>query len=309
MSGRRLAAVLSGILILVIFAAIFFLYPQAKRQRYIFEKKRAQWLALERAIKNQTRKFSGKSGIVVKGLDTNWQISFNKEMIFPSASLVKIPIMAAVYKAAVEGRISLAAKIKLKPKDKTSGSGELKNMPAGSLFNVEELIERMVDSSDNSATNILIDLLGQEYLNRSFKEFGLRHTNLTRKMMDFSNRKNGVENYTTAADMATLLEKIYRGKLCNSFISRKCMELLKKQKHRDRIPAQLPRQTIVAHKTGLEMKACHDVGIVFAPKGDFLICVLTKGVVNSRVSKKFISNIALEVYNNYLFAGPKGVFD
>ncbi len=299
MSGKKLAAIFICALILVFSLSLFFLYPQAKRYRVLLEKKRARWVALEQAISSQARGFKGKSGIVIKGLDTNWQVSFHKEMVFPSASLVKIPIMAAVYKAARDGRIDLSSKIKLKASDKTSGSGELKNMPVGSVFSVEELIERMIASSDNTAANMLIGLLGFQYLNRSFKEFGMRHTNLSRKMMDFSGRKNGVENYTTAADMAYLLEKIYRYKLCNSFISRKCLELLKRQKVRDRIPAQLPSETVVAHKTGLEMKACHDAGIVFAPRGNFLICVLTKGVVNSRVSKKFISNIALEVYNNY----------
>ena len=172
-------------------------------------------------------------------------------------------------------------------------------MAPGSEFTIEELVERMIISSDNTATNMLIELLGFGFLNNSFREFGLKKTDLVRKMMEFGGRKNGVENYTTAEDLSYILEKIYRNQLCNTFISRKCQELLKRQKTRDRIPALLPGHIVVAHKTGLEMKVCHDVGIVYAPQGDFLICALTRGVANSRISKRFISNTALKVYNYY----------
>ncbi|MDI6605684.1 MAG: class A beta-lactamase-related serine hydrolase [Candidatus Omnitrophota bacterium] len=300
MTGRKLYFALSGVfLFLVISLSLLFVYPRLNKERALLERKKAQWSVLRQEISSQARNFKGKSGIVVKDLKMNWEISLNKEEVFPSASLVKIPIMAAVFGAAQSGKIRLESRIKLKVSDKVPGSGELKNIPAGRDFSIEELVERMVISSDNTAANMLIELLGFGFLNNSFKEFGLKNTNLARKMMEFGERKNGVENYTTAEDTSYLLEKIYRHKLCNSFVSEKCLGLLKRQKTRDRIPAQLPEDIIVAHKTGLEMKTCHDTGIVFAPRGDFLICVLTKGVVNSRISKKFISNIAFKVYNNY----------
>lgn len=265
----------------------------------MFEERKARWALLRQDLLSQARDYKGKSAIVVKDLKMNWEVDLNKDRLFPSASLVKIPIMAAVFKAGQSGRINLGSKLKLKAPDKVSGSGDLKNMAPDSEFSIEELVERMIISSDNTATNMLIELLGFSFLNNSFREFGLKKTNLSRKMMEFGDRKNGVENYTTAEDMSYILEKIYRNKLCNTFVSRKCLELLKRQKTRDRIPAQLPGHIVVAHKTGLEMKVCHDVGIVYAPQGDFLICVLTRGVVNSRLSKKFISNTALKAYNYY----------
>ncbi|MFH0763295.1 MAG: serine hydrolase [Candidatus Omnitrophota bacterium] len=300
MAGRKLFIVLfCAALLLVISLSLFFIYPEVTKQRALLERKRAAWSLLRQDLIREAGNFKGKSGIVVKDLKLNWEISLNKEERFVSASLVKIPILAAVFKAAQSGKISLADKIKLKSSDKVSGSGRLKNMPAGREFTVEELAERMIISSDNTATNMLIELLGFELLNSSFKEFGLKNTNLSRKMMEFDDRKNGVENYTTAEDISYILEEIYRNKLCNVFVSESCLGLLKRQKARDRIPAQLPKDIIVAHKTGLEAKACHDAGIVFAPQGDVLICVLTKGVVNSQISKKFISNIAFKAYNDY----------
>jgi beta-lactamase class A len=145
---------------------------------------------------------------------------------------------------------------------------------------------------------MLIELLGFEYLNSSFKDFGLKDTNIVRKMMDFRKRANGRENFTTASDMANLFKSMYYGRLINRDISKRCLLVLKKQKVKDRIPRKLPKGTMVAHKTGLERKICHDAGIIFTHSGGYLIVVLTKHrYKNSFPVKKFISQIALELYS------------
>jgi beta-lactamase class A len=118
-------------------------------------------------------------------------------------------------------------------------------------------------------------------------------------MMDFKYRKNGVENYTSAKDMALVMEKIYRKELINADVSKRSLELLKNQKINDRIPVKLPDGVTVAHKTGLERYVCHDVGIVFTEKGDYLIVVLTKTKKGFRQAKMFIADMALETYNYY----------
>ena len=130
---------------------------------------------------------------------------------------------------------------------------------------------------------------------------GLRNTNIVRKMIDFQERREGIENYTTAEDMAFLLEGLYRNNLLNKDISKQCLLLLGQQKVNDRIPRKLPKDGIViAHKTGLERHVCHDVGIVFTQKGNFLICVLIKHENKlAKPAKRFISDIALLTYNYY----------
>ena len=158
----------------------------------------------------------------------------------------------------------------------------------------------MIAKSDNTATNMLIDILGFDYLNKCFKDFGLEHTNINRKMMDMKSRSRGIENYTTASDMALIINKIYDGVLINREISKKCLDLLKMQSVKDRIPKLLPKDLNVAHKTGLERRVCHDAGIVFTKKGDFLICALIKhNYKSSRRAKRLISKLALLVYNYF----------
>ncbi len=167
-------------------------------------------------------------------------------------------------------------------------------------LSIERLIGLMIYESDNTATNILTNLLGIEYLNNAFKAFGLKNTDLSRKIADYHLREKGIENYTTAEDMALILEKIYRRILVNKDISEKCIGILKLQRINDRIPKYLPVDIVIAHKTGLEAGICHDVGIVFTRRGDFLISVLTKHKdSNSNPAKEFIAKVALYTYNYF----------
>ncbi len=287
-------------------AGLFFSYKVDARSREIkkgqalLADRRKAWLNLEKILQAKVKHFNGTVGIVIEDLDTGWDISFNENISIPSASLVKIPIMMACFQAQRDRLMSLKSKVRLKSEDKVSGSKVLGSKPAGSVFRVEDLLGPMITQSDNAAANALIDFLGFDRLNAYFKKMGLRNTNIVRKMMDFQERKEGRENYTTAKDMAYLLEELYRGRFLNKDISQRCLEILGQQKINDRIPRKLPKGICVAHKTGLERFICHDVGIVYTDKGDFLICVLVEhGNRYAKPAKKFISDVTLLTYNYF----------
>lgn len=265
---------------------------ELQRTQLALERRQARWSALQQQIEAELLNFNGEVGLVIEDLKTGWRLTHQPERRFPSASLVKVAIMAGYFQAVHDGHLELGTRLRLKAADKVSGSGVLKERPAGSAFTVEELIGLMISESDNTATNLLIDRLGMRYFDRYFQEIGLRQTNLARKMMDVASRAKGVENYTTAAEVALLLERLYRQELVSPGWSRRGLELLKQQKRRDRIPAQLPPETVVAHKTGLERYLCHDAGIVFTDQSDFLIVVLTKSRVSSQTAKTFIATLA-----------------
>jgi beta-lactamase class A len=275
-------------------------FSHTSKNALLTRKKAAAWKALSQAIKKEMSGFRGEAGLVIEDLSSGWQIVHNPNKLFPSASLAKIPIMASCFHAASAGELDLKEKISLKDSDKAGGSGILKYFARGSKLSVEELIELMITRSDNTAANMLIELLDFDYLNNSFKKLGLKYTNLKRKMMDFSRRRQGVENFTTAAEMSAILEKFYRREFIDGAASERCLGLLNHQKIRDRIPAKLPAGTPVAHKTGLEKGICHDAGIVFTKNGDFLICVLTSHRnKTARPAKKFIAEVAFLTYNYY----------
>jgi len=255
--------------------------------------------ALEEAVHKRVKAFRGDIGLVIRDLDSGWTFQVNPDKLFPAASMVKVPIMAACLKAAEEGRLSLRDDLTLKRSDKATGSGVLRRKATGSAYTIEQLVELMVTQSDNTAANMLIDLLGFDYLNQTFREMGLERTNLSRKMMDFRSRDKGIENYTSAREMADILEMIYRKGCVDSSVSEKSLGFLKSQKVNDRIPKLLPKDTIVAHKTGLERMVCHDAGIVFTDNGNFLISAFTRSTSGSSTAKRFISSVSSLVYTVY----------
>lgn len=276
----------------------FSVIQNIKKERLLLEQRRSAWAAFEERLRREINNFNGETAVIVKDLATNWEFDYNRDILFPSASLAKIPIMSACYLAAEQGLLRLDSQVRLRNADKISGSGILKNTRPGTAFTFEELIGLMIYRSDNTATNILTNTLGLDYLSRSFISFGLKNSNLSRRVADFRARDSGIENYTTAADMASLLERIYRKDLVNKDVSEKCLKIMSLQHIKDRIPRYLPEGVNVAHKTGLERGVCHDVGILFSGKGNLLICVLTRhSNQTSAPAKKFIGRAALLAYD------------
>ncbi|MDP8259880.1 MAG: serine hydrolase [Candidatus Gygaella obscura] len=261
------------------------------------QQRKSAWSNLKETIVNKRNHFDGRSAIMIKEYNSGWEMRFNQDNQFASASLVKLPIMLVAFLGESRSEIDLKDTIKLSDSHKSPGSGVLKKMHPGKIFTFDEILRIMITLSDNTATNLMIDKLSMDYINDKFLSLGLENTNLSRKMMDFNKRKQGIENFTTAKDMSFVLDRLYLNFKRNDPIAKKCFKFLKQQKINDRIPARLPKQTPVAHKTGLERNICHDSGIVFTDKGDYLICVLTRTTRGSKYAKKYIADISLDVYN------------
>ena len=310
MISRMRRWIISGLLVATAFCAGGWAAHRKQENVHVQEKarrvvrqtqqgRRAEWDALKGRMSAEIRRFNGQAGVVVVDLQTGWSLGHQAQRPFPAASVIKVPMMTACFQAAQEGKLDLNSNVMIRPSDKVSGSGVLKTLPGKTQVSVSVLIDWMVTQSDNTATNVLLSQLGMDYFNQHFRQLGLTGTQLSRPMMDFSLRKRGVENYTTAEDMARVLGMIYRQEAVSPKASRAGLELLKRQHLRDRIPALLPQGIPVAHKSGLERAVCHDAGIIFTRRGDLLICVLTQrkvGKGTSRPAKRFIARLARDAY-------------
>jgi beta-lactamase class A len=275
-------------------------YENKKNEEKIRLQRKITYEQLYEDIMPIIKKFNGEVGIFIKDLKTGVEIKYNENKPFPSASLVKLPLMVAVFYAVNDGNITFDTKLKLLKKYKCPGSGILKRYTSGKSFTLRQLIELMITESDNTATNMITEQLGLNYIDWLFKnKLGLKITNFSRNIMDLKKRSMGIENYTTASEMVHLLEKIYNGEIISKETSNEMLTILKKQKINDRIPRYLPTNLTIAHKTGLMHDTCHDTGIIFTPKGDFIICILTAEIKNITIAKKFIGNIASKTYQYY----------
>lgn len=252
----------------------------------------------EVAIVNSS--FSGESAVIIKDLqDQKIIVSTNAGQQYAAASMIKLPLMAVIFKAVDEGKLSLNQEFVFRRADIAGGSGLIKGMRLPVSLNLKKIMECMITESDNTASNKIINTLGFDYINKEFKSLGLTGTILRRRMMDFSGRKRGVENYTTASDLLFLLDKIYNKELINHGASEIMLSFLKRQKINDRLPLYLPKDCVCAHKTGLERGVVHDAGIVFSNHGNYIICVLTKDVKDYKTAKKYIARLSLCAFDTY----------
>jgi len=236
--------------------------------------------------------------IIIKDLTNDqWLLKYNENRVFPSASLIKIPIMIEALERVEKGELSLDKKIKIKAIDRVDYSiiSELTLKE----YTLIDLITLMIILSDNTATNVLIDLLGYEKINETVKKLNCNNTILKRKMMDFTAAKEGRENLTSPMDMALFMEKIYN----KSFISPKIcdimIDILTRQKHRDMLPRYILDEVKIANKTGELSGINHDIGIFYLENINYLIGIFTTKGKDDLVGKRTIGRISKLVYDNF----------
>lgn len=198
----------------------------------------------------------------------------NKSEKTPSASVIKVFIMEYIYTGASEGKINL---------EETVGNQS-----------VEALVKKMIQNSDNQATNTLIDRFGMDAVNEYIKANGYTQTVLERKMLDNAAREAGLDNYTSLDDVMRFLKKLYNNRDNSPY--REMLEIMKGQTVRTKIPLFLPENVVVANKTGELENVENDIGIVFSDKSAFAVAVLTNNTVNSAQTRIEIGRLAEKAY-------------
>lgn len=258
----------------------------------------ANWVLMETQLSELIKSYDGTVGVYIKDLKTGRVYERNSDQNFISASLIKVPVMAAVLQAVEDGKITLGTMIALKRVHIRGGSGRLKWSNIGKKFPVSELLYKMITQSDNTATAMLIDHLKYDYINQCFEKFGLTTTRIEPSGMSLADYlEPSKDNYTTPHEMGMLFEKIYRHQLVSDKLSDLMLAILKEAEGHQRLKQNLPGEWSLAHKTGLLRRNCHDSGIVFSSKSDYVICVLTQSSWNYGKAKGIIASIGRTIYS------------
>lgn len=225
-------------------------------------------------IEQLDQNLDGALGFAAIDLTTGRILTHNATAVFPTASSIKVPIMIELFRQARVGGLRLDQQVPLAPADLVDGSLRLAVMlrRGATTATVRELLEAMIEVSDNSATNKLIDLVGMDRVNHNLDALGFPETRLRRKMMDWVDTEHR-ENISTPLEMARLMEAIYRGKAGHEA---DCAEMLKIMKRVEAaMRAAVPARVEVAAKPG-EIPGVHcEAGIVFVPKRPFAIAVMS----------------------------------
>ena len=220
-------------------------------------------------------------------------VSVNGATQHASASMIKLVVLAALLDKAAAGQIDLAAQVEVTSSDIVSGTGTVQDDGPGT-YELQELARRMIADSDNTATNVIVDLIGMDAVNEEASKLGLTGTVMARKMMDMVAADQGVRNRMTSDDAATILNLIASGKLVNEQMSELAMSFLLQQTINAGLTDAIPAGVQVAHKTGELIQAEHDGGIVLAAH-PYVLVVMTEGIDNY-LGVSVIADVSRAVY-------------
>ena len=245
-----------------------------------------------------TRLSNARVSLAVRSLtDSSVVFEHRADERVPSASVIKLAIMLEAMEQVKAGTLDPDEIHILIDAEKTGGDGVLKTYSHRSRIAYRELLRLMMIYSDNTATNIFINELGMEAVNRRMQTIGLTKSRLSRVMMDTLAARQGRENYVTAREMNTLLEKICRNQVTTPALCGQMLDILKQDEDTLTIPRLLPKGTVVAHKTGILPYVRGDAGIVYAPE-PFLLSVFVEGVPTPE-AERIIGEIALICYTYF----------
>lgn len=195
-----------------------------------------------------------------------------------AASVIKIPIMVTALRDIAAGRLDADELVEIRPEMKKPSCGALSYMHDGLQVTVMDLITLMIILSDNTATNLMIDRLTPEHVNRTMAELDIPGICLRRRLFEPELSARGIQNTVTARGVAALLERMAEGRLLGKESDAQMIRILLDQRLNGKLPFFLHSRGIrCAHKTGEDDTITHDAGIVYAEK-PFVLVMLSNNV-------------------------------
>jgi beta-lactamase class A len=237
-------------------------------------------------IRRIASSFSGTLGLAARDFDTGEEVLLNADVVFPTASMIKIAILLELFRQREAGKLELDEMLTVRPRDKTAGSGLLENMGQSVTLSVHDLAVLMNTISDNTATNLLIDRLGLARINRAIRDAGMTRTRLFRKIAFDKQRRLKYPQFAagTPRDFMTLMSNLYAGRLLSDENTQAMLNIMRVQKYMGNLTRYIPfnpwaraSQDWVASKTGSILGVRNETGILHTRRGAHVISVMTKG--------------------------------
>ena len=275
----------------------------------------AQGQTLQDSVAAMAHAFEGDVGIYALNLENGDTVSYNAEEMFPTASVIKIYVLAKLYQDIEEGRLAMNDQVVLRDSDKVPGSGILLFMHHGLKLTLGDLAWFMINMSDNVAANLLTDEVdGVMKVTDYIRSLGFKHTMELAKIFDRNvypdstlRKKYGI-GVTTPRETATFMKELYEGDIVDKKSSEAMIKLMEYQFYNTSIPRFLPtyRDTIeIAHKTGALNATRNDCAIIYTPRTNYVLCVFTthnkdQRWITDNGAEVFIAKISLLVYNSFV---------
>ena len=271
----------------------------------IFSQKKLNKTELSFEIEKAIGNTPGRFAVAFKNLQTKETYFLNEHEYFHAASTMKTPVMMEVFRLVDEKKIKLNDSILIVNKFKSiidgseysldlgTDSDDLVYNNIGKKMTIESLVYQMITVSSNFATNILIDIVGAQNVMKYLHSFGIKETKVLRGVEDSKAFKAGKNNETTAFGLMQIFEIIASNKKLNP----KMTEILLDQNFKELIPAKLPKNVKVAHKSGSITGVQHDSGFVILPDGrKYVIVLLSKNLEKAEDGVNVLSEISRIIF-------------
>jgi len=267
---------------------------------------------LESRLQEIVAHVDGVVGYAVLDLTSGERIGHLDREVFPTASTIKLAIVYELFKQVEEGRVRLDQTITLDRTKAVGGSGVLFEMGTPTL-SVRDYATLMVIVSDNTATNVLIDLLGMDAIGARMRGLGLNATKLRRHMIDLAAARRGDENVSTPDEIVRLLAMLHgsagpnasgapdgneAARRLSAASCEQAVALLEKPKA-SRLRKALPPGVETADKPGELEGVRVDAGIVFAKNRPYILCVMTTYLKDEAEGERAIEEISRAAYQHF----------
>lgn len=276
----------------------------------VFSQSKHSMKILLKNIQNVLKKQDGTFAVAFKDLSTGKELLINAEENFHAASTMKTPVMIEVFKQIAEGKFSLNDSFLIKNEFKSIVDSSLYNLDStddseteiyrhiGEKRSLYDLMYQMIIASSNLSTNLIIDLVNAKNVTKTMRQMGAKKIMILRGVEDNKAFEKGLNNTTTAYDLMLIFEKIANGDAVDKKSSDAMIKILLDQEDHDIIPAELPKDVKVAHKTGWITGVHHDSGIVFLPNGKkYVLVLLSKDLKDEKGAVKAMADVSKMIYD------------
>ena len=268
---------------------------------------------LEEKIQKEISNFKGDIGIYVHHLKKNKSVAIHADTIFPTASIVKVPILVGVFDKIAKKELKLEQKFNYDAKRVYGGSGLMQFYKDSAQTDLSTMISLMLTYSDNVTSIWLQELSGGGIvINPLMDNLGLVNTKVNSRT---AGREDIWKKYgwgqTTPREMAKLFQLIREGKVIDARHSDKMYRYLKNQFYNERSLSQIPAEIATISKTGSVNDARGEVVLVNAPHGDYVFCILTKNNKDQSWTSKNEAEVLTRKISNIIWNHfePKLAFD
>ncbi len=280
---------------------------------------------------------TGLLGLGFYDLESGGSYYVNGDALFPTASVYKIFVLCELLRELKEGMLSPDMRIVLRDADKKGGSGILREVPEGTEYTLAQYIDLMMQISDNTATDYLVRLVGKESIYKNvIRPMGLKETTIDlacegllakyyanpdgyypdpKTGKSLGNYRNNSyfacreprNNVSTPREMVLTMRLLYEGRVIDPETDKKVLDEMATCQTNSRIPALLPPGTRIAHKTGSLDHLANDTGIVYTPKGNYILSCFYNG--NLADEKEYLSTSWSEKGTGILAQLSKDIYD